>query len=289
ALTVLEFSGRNMILYKYVGFQAAISMIESSTLGFSRVLDLNDPFECTSICAPDNHGMTDNLVVNAIKEHLSPRFGVLSLTRQPLNSLMWSHYGQSHTGVVIGIDCEKAGLLNSETSSIPANFGDVIYSATKPSHAVNMDISDNFWVDNPALSYFEPHSYNLLSRAFLHKSLEWGYEEEVRVVKNITDDRGNCVSKRRPAQFTNSSGNWNQIFIESEGRTIPCLSIPKESFVKVYIGRHAYKQVSHFKNFTQNEFQGVLQGWADQGIEVFGCKPDVNSWKLEAHRLEQYS
>ncbi|MFA0648373.1 DUF2971 domain-containing protein, partial [Vibrio cyclitrophicus] len=150
-----------MILYKYVGFQAAISMIESSTLGFSRVLDLNDPFEGTSICALDNHGMTDNLVVNAIKERLSAKFGVLSLTRQPLNSLMWAHYGQSHTGVVIGIDCEKAGLTDPDTSSIPVSFGDVIYSATKPFHPVNMDIL----AENLALSHFEPHSYNLLSRA----------------------------------------------------------------------------------------------------------------------------
>lgn len=278
-----------MILYKYVGFQAAISMIESSTLGFSRVLDLNDPFECTSICAPDNHGMTDNLVANAIKEHLSPRFGVLSLTRQPLNSLMWSHYGQSHTGVVIGIDCEKAGLTNSDTSSIPVNFGDVIYSATKPSHAVKMDIAENFWTENPALKYFEPHSYNLLSRAFLHKSLEWGYEEEVRVVKDITDKNGKCVSKRRAAKFSNTSGDWNQILIESEGRTIPCLSIPRESFVKVYIGRYVYKQVSHFKNYSQQEFEGILQGWADLGIDIHGCRPDVNSWKLKAEHLKQYS
>ena len=255
-----------MILYKYVGFQAAISMIESSTLGFSRALDLNDPFECTSICASDNHGMTDNLVVNAIKERLSAKFGVLSLTRQPLNSLMWAHYGQSHTGVVIGIDCEKAGLTDTETSSIPVSFGDVIYSATKPSHAVNMDIL----ADSPALSHFEPHSYNLLSRAFLHKSLEWGYEEEVRVVKDITDEKGNYISKRRPAKFTNGSGSWNQILVESEVRTIPCLTVPRESFVKVYIGRHAYKHVSHFKNYSQQEFQTILQGWADLGIEVHG-------------------
>ncbi|MGR3099752.1 DUF2971 domain-containing protein [Vibrio vulnificus] len=274
-----------MILYKYVGFQAAISMIESATLGFSRALDLNDPFECTSICASDNHGMTDNLVVNAIKERLSAKFGVLSLTRQPLNSLMWAHYGQSHTGVVIGIDCKKAGLTDPETSSIPVSFGDVIYSATKPSHSVDTDIL----ADNLALSHFEPHSYNLLSRAFLHKSLEWGYEEEVRVVKDITDSNGNSVSKRRPAEFSNQSGNWKQILIEGEGRTIPCLKVPQESFVKVYIGRHAYKHVSHFKNFSHEEFQATLQGWADRGIEVHGCRPDVRSWKLDAQRLEQYS
>lgn len=278
-----------MILYKYVGFQAAISMIESSTLGFSRVLDLNDPFECTSICAPDNHGMRDNLVVNAIKEHLSARFGVLSLTRQPLNSLMWSHYGQSHTGVVIGIDCELAGLSDSETSLIPAKYGDVIYSATKPSHPVNMSISEDFWIDNPIFSCFEPHSYNLLSRAFLHKSLEWGYEEEVRVVKDITNENGKCVSKTGLAKFSNTSGDWNQILIEHEGRTIPCLNVPQKSFVKVYIGRHIYKQISHLKKHSEQELKVILQGWADIGIEVYGCSPDVNSWQIKVRRLEQYS
>lgn len=276
-----------MILYKYVGFNAAKDIIESSTMGFSRLLDLNDPFECTSIRAADNKGMTDQLIVNSIKEHLSPRFGVLSLTRQPLNSLMWAHYGQSHTGVVIGIDCVKAGLTELTSSSIPAKFGDVIYSATKPSHPVDMDLSDDFWKNNPILSHFEAHSHNLLSRAFLHKSLEWGYEEEVRIVKDVRDGNGDCVSKRKEHKYSNSSGDWNQILIGN--RPIHCLSIPQNSFVKVYIGRHAYKNVCQNELYTQQEFGNILQGWADLGIEINNCSPDVNSWNLKSERLDQYS
>lgn len=274
-----------MILYKYVSFKAAINIIESSTLGFSRISDLNDPFECTSFCAADNHGMSDNLVVNSIKERLSVRYGILSLTRQPLNSLMWSHYAQSHTGVVIGIDCVKSGLLDPNKSVIPASFGDVIYSSTKPSHPVDLDIL----ASESALSNFEPHSYNLLSRAFLNKSLEWGYEEEVRVVKDITDETGKIVSKRATAEFKNNSGEWNQVLIANEGRTIPCLKIAKESFVKVYLGRHIYKHVSHYKTCSQEQFQYTLRNWANRGIEVHNCIPDVNSWQLKTVRNELYS
>lgn len=51
-----------MILYKYVSLQVAVSIIKTSTLGFSRVLDLNDPFEATSIFVKDNHGMSDELI-----------------------------------------------------------------------------------------------------------------------------------------------------------------------------------------------------------------------------------
>jgi len=149
-----------------------------------------------------------------------------------------------------------------------------------------MSISNDFWSDNPIFSHFEPHSHNLLSRAFLHKSLEWAYEEEVRVVKDITDRDRNCISKDIKHKYSNSSGDWNQILIDN--RSIQCLNIPQESFVKIYIGRYAYKNVTQHKTYNQQEFEAILQNWADLGIEVHRCEPDVNSWKLISQHLTQY-
>ena len=39
-----------------------------------------------------------------LQNEMNNRFGVLSLTRNPTNLLMWSHYANEHKGVVIGID-----------------------------------------------------------------------------------------------------------------------------------------------------------------------------------------
>jgi len=120
----------------------------------------------------------------------------------------------------------------------------------------------------------------------LHKSLEWAYEEEVRVVKDITVRDRNCISKDIKHKYSNSSGDWNQILIDN--RSIQCLNIPQESFVKIYIRRYAYKNVTQHKTYNQQEFEAILQNWADLGIEVHRCEPDVNSWKLISQHLTQY-
>ncbi|UUS60316.1 MULTISPECIES: hypothetical protein [unclassified Acinetobacter] len=36
-----------MILYKYVSFEAALTILKTKSLGFSHLEDFNDPFECT--------------------------------------------------------------------------------------------------------------------------------------------------------------------------------------------------------------------------------------------------
>ncbi|WP_228284846.1 DUF2971 domain-containing protein [Acinetobacter sp. AR2-3] len=45
---------------------------------------------------------------------------------------MWSHYADSHKGMVIGIDTEKAGLESFENYTIPAQRGEIIYVNTVP-------------------------------------------------------------------------------------------------------------------------------------------------------------
>lgn len=90
----------------------------------------------------------------------SRNYGILSLTRNPLNPLMWSHYGDDHRGVVM-----------------PQN---ILPSSTIESL---MSVGDDY-------RCFRSHKYDLFKNAFLMKDLAWGYEEEVRVVKNIkSNDR----------------------------------------------------------------------------------------------------
>lgn len=186
-----------MILYKYVDLNTANIIIENSTLKFSKASSLNDPFELTSLhygSDPEYRDQTLRFVV------VSMSYGILSLTRNPLNPLMWAHYGKgekiesrrgidlddgngSHAGVVFGIDIDEAGLNDESLNMVPAKYGNVIYTSTKPNHPFEKSDDHDFF---QGLQFnFQPSLLEVLQRIFLYKPAYWSYEEEVRVVRNI--------------------------------------------------------------------------------------------------------
>lgn len=186
-----------MILYKYVDSKTAELIIKNSTLKFSRPSSLNDPFELTSLHYSSESEDTDQ-TLRFIAASMS--YGILSLTRNPLNPLMWAHYGRgkklkgergisldrencSHAGFVFGIDAEEAGLNESDSNIIPAKFGSVIYASTKPS--TPFENSENHMFYEGLQFTFNPNILEALQRTFLYKPAYWSYEEEVRVVRNI--------------------------------------------------------------------------------------------------------
>ena len=57
---------------------------------------------------------------------------ILSLTRTPLNALMWAHYGEEHKGFVIGYDVDDQFFKCKTNNLIPIQQGNVIYTKTKP-------------------------------------------------------------------------------------------------------------------------------------------------------------
>lgn len=173
-----------MIPYKYVSFEAAIKIIQNATIGFPSSRHMNDPLEGQPAryagASVDGYIIRDHH--RLFRNEYERSCGVLSLTRQPLNPLMWAHYGDEHKGVVIGIDVERAGFLNLETCLLPANYGEVIYTATFP----NSILPEDAHHPNIRLQHgFDPASFTQLKAAFLYKAMDWCYEEEVRVVKNI--------------------------------------------------------------------------------------------------------
>ncbi|USD23312.1 DUF2971 domain-containing protein [Microbulbifer variabilis] len=266
-----------MILYKYMSFQAAQAVVDSLSIGFSCLEDLNDPFECTSFgfANDDKSGTTASLATTACKNRFSRNYGILSLTRQPLNPLMWSHYGDEHQGVVVGIDIDKAGLSNIDTCIIPSQYGEVIYSATKPHSNLPIPSYDQLMNIGNAIE-FDADSYNLLKRAFLYKSTEWSYEEEVRVVKQIS---------HLPFGYYHSTGRygeWSKISVS--GRPLYCLDIPEGAIKEIYLGRHIYKNVSKKEALSLKGLKDVLQAWGAMDIQLFSCEPDINSWGLKAQR-----
>jgi len=167
-----------MILYKYLTLEGLEACIQNRTLKFSAPHTFNDPFDFSAsphgLCS---HPHWEKTMSNPDRLFMYRRqLGVLCLTRNPLNSLMWSHYGDKHTGAVIGIETEYCGLECSEDNLIPALSGSVQYHSRRP------DVSSDIL---PSVEFLSATNRQLLERLFLIKAAHWAYEEEVRVVRKL--------------------------------------------------------------------------------------------------------
>lgn len=145
--------------------------------------ELNDPFEgrfdrssinaqfsalktLVSGAAPKAAGSLDD-VSRAVDEVLAfvDKSGVYSLSYNPLQELIWAHYGGSHRGFCIGYDTQK--LVDFEPNI--HHLLDVKYSDAAPT----ADWADLVSAGPPVTA---------LRTMLGVKSSPWSYEEEVRVI-----------------------------------------------------------------------------------------------------------
>ena len=202
------------ILYKYISAARFEELWRNEEIRFTQLNQLNDPYE-NRVLDPNvdlnmanfSQFITDNNWLNnaflsgdlyTIQNHykkiqmeIDNRFGILSLSRNPLNLLMWSHYADAHKGVVIGIDVSDPIFYESGVMINPKD-GNIIYSSIKPR---NLKLIKSI--------RREPHEegagYKLIMESadsididliFLYKAFDWAYEEEVRVVRDFSINQG---------------------------------------------------------------------------------------------------
>lgn len=266
-----------MILYKYVPFEGGKKIIDTSSIGFSSPKDFNDPFEMSAFKYEDEERKElEGLAVSLVKDRCNQSFGVLSLTRQPLNALMWSHYADSHRGMVIGFDAAKAGFTALESNVIPASYGEIIYTKTKPENIFSLPSDsdlNNIGVDT---AKFDDGSYGFYKSAFLYKSVEWAYEEEVRVVKNIKCPP--TASGFRESTYTNAAGTWRDITIGK--RKIFCFKIPNNAITEIYFGKNFTKNIDD-KNISQDEITSFVSDLKKKNISLYKCEMSKKTWDLD--------
>jgi hypothetical protein len=181
--------------FKYMKADRLISMLKSPSIRFTAPDDLNDPYEChltlevplvksifvehllsqkNSVSRTCAEQMANNnekqLVIDALLEYRKHRndLRVLSLTTNPLQLLMWAHYGDEHRGVVVELDIWHPSIrCGSSGGDKYSTVEEVKYTEDKVRG-----------VPDPMTMI------SVLSR----KSLEWKYESEWRLIrtKNMT-------------------------------------------------------------------------------------------------------
>mgnify|MGYP002626021928 CR=1 FL=1 len=171
-------------LYKYTSVENCLRIINEGTLWFADYHTFNDPFECNAIIDTSNTKAEwqDFLLQNGVPfseaarlanlieqdparaEHDVKRIilenqnttGFLCLTAKHDNLLMWAHYANQHEGC-----CVKFDLLNDV---------DLFYR-------IRAIVYDNNYI---AYNYLRNHGGAF--DAICHKSKDWAYEEEYRVL-----------------------------------------------------------------------------------------------------------
>jgi len=266
-----------MILYKYYGFSAGLSALKSSKLGFRQPSQFNDPLELTFLTE-------ENGVVPRLKNDVC----ILSMTRSPLNPLMWAHYGDEHRGFVIGYDVDCELLTSASSNIISVNDGDVIYTSTKTPSKEAKELH-LLWLTTQGAPSDETESEvvaRLAKKVFLTKHTSWAYEEEVRVVKMIQ-------SLFEEIGAVDSPPNW----FETLSRTvapgmsvsmIPGLFLTKETIKikEVYLGcRNPLRSANIFDNSNHADRQlfekAVREEW-----NVFCCFPEEGTWNLASSKAD---
>jgi hypothetical protein len=182
-----------VLLYKYVPLERGREIIRDGRVCFSLSENFNDPFDKPRYPRERSLTFTEELFdpLQRMGKELvwAAMTGILSLTRTPANPLMWAHYAAGHIGMVVGFDAVIAGFTDETANLIPAQFGGVIYVSRRPiapfigNYSVPLNVGGTH--------HFAMEHYEKLQRIFLHKSIHWSYEEEVRVVKSLSDQSGN--------------------------------------------------------------------------------------------------
>jgi hypothetical protein len=174
-----------MIVYKYVT-PSRIDVLESGRIRFTQANALNDPFDVNPCLLEFMEGAKqfarevyrgppltiEQIEVYARQEasafllRLYPDYLILSLSKINNNRLMWSHYADRHRGLALGFDSTHP-FFSSWRRGTP--LMEVEYDESR-----FVLPRSEAWTDDNVVG------------AFLRKSNDWAYEEEVRMFARST-------------------------------------------------------------------------------------------------------
>jgi hypothetical protein len=186
------------LYYKYLPIERQ-SYFKDELIRYTQPIDLNDPFEClpekptekefnevvekiSGLLPKMGSPLSDKAGKLNLKEiyrnaykNVNNDIGILSLTKNWNNTLMWAHYTISHKGFCIGFDPNDNYFKNylSSDKEKSKTVKDVIYSDKRVK--IPMELGQK-------RLEFEP---------YITKSKDWEYEEEVRVIAtlNLSDKK----------------------------------------------------------------------------------------------------
>jgi hypothetical protein len=180
--------------------------------------------------------------------------GIISLTETKDNLLMWSHYGDQHSGMVVEFDITNdfftSRFLSSDDKCL-GKIGRVLYRKER--------------LDKVGDYLMEP---------YFHKSDEWAYEKEHRLLLSIYNADENWIPTNCKDKFISSG------YLKNEN-----LSVLNPTFYKV--------DKFEFSNICEDPAYMAMYKLPSNAIKsvTFGCKSspefiDAVKSKLKSNNIE---
>lgn len=116
--------------------------------------------------------------LNSQKELLE-NIGVFSLAEDPLNTLMWAHYGGNHTGLALGFESQ----ITDNYLLKKIDYVDILPEVDLSSgflKGINYFIQDGQLIPKPFIQLEDPQ----IQKIIYTKTTEWAYEKEWRLISN---------------------------------------------------------------------------------------------------------
>lgn len=271
------------LIYKYYGFESGLMALKHNSLGFNTPSQFNDPMEGRLWL----HQMGVEL---GFFDSLLENFGILCLTQDPLNLLMWSHYGQSHTGFVIGYDVNEPILGHQEDSIFDISDGQVFFSPELSSTNVLDEAraalhSAAFGMEGPRCNRLN----QTLRHIFLMKHECWRYEREIRVVKLLYN-----LGKEQHEWMAETGNNFQMLStpiapIQSRLNSgLSLLSVAQNSIRRIILGMKnpllkssaAISNDEHFSYINEGQVAKVDQTtWSSDGQSLEAVEAVIPTWE----------
>jgi len=206
--------------YKYLPYsEGALKILSDGTIKYASPLEFNDPFDCLphyDAASIEKYPQTRPELFKAAAKlrGLSPAgriqhkqqmiaelrnriddgtfvrdllkdVGVVSLSKNPLNILMWSHYADFHRGFVLEFRIPIMGTMDSQ----------------KYSEERLLPLPVTYSVERPHIDLGTELPNQLVKKLLFTKSVDWAYEEEERAIDR---NRGPGIHRYRRDEILSS-------------------------------------------------------------------------------------
>lgn len=203
--------------------------------------DITQPFIREAL-NPEN---LDESYSQNFKKRFSTTFGILSLTQNPDNLLMWSHYSDSHRGFLIEFK-EGANFFDQQISDV-----DTIRKLKKVRYVTERPQIESLF--DPQKVDQDDYMEELMSQFFYIKSERWEYEMEMRMILPLE--------------------NSDETFELPNGEKVHLFSIPPNLIKSVVLG-------SQMPERTEEKLFEILKRGHFDHIDIYRAKLDINGYKV---------
>jgi hypothetical protein len=159
-----------MRAYKFLDQKYGLKDLTERRVKVSTFADMNDPFEL--IGSQWSHGGVED----GMNAHNTSEYGVMCLSKNCTNPLLWAHYADKHRGICLGFDIPDD----------PHVVHPVIYASER-------ELQDPHDLLHQAASQSLDVPMSIVMRKLLLKYQGWRYEDEIRFFKRLEKGMTFCL------------------------------------------------------------------------------------------------